>query len=223
MKKVLLFTLITVFLASCSGDPTFELKVNIKNNNSLKDMKLVVMQQIDGKVVYFDSIKINKDNFLLKIPYKGQGLLNISIPQSNVKDIMMAAEEGIIRLNIEGTKTHFGGAPLNDRLQAFYQGNDSISSLFQQISKENESLANINPDTPQMRKEFIEKSEELRLRRSQLITENTNRIIAFIKENVDNPVGEYYFMTHYTTFPVDLKLELNSFATEKLKSVFGLR
>ena len=217
MKKILLFASIAVLLASCSSkpQPKFELEVNIHDNSSLISKKFIVTQRIDGSVVYSDTIKIKKDQFLLKIPYKGPALLNISIPLSDVKDIMMAAEEGKIQLNIEGVNPFFSGTPLNDRLQDFYQGNDSISLLFKQLEDEYKSRPNPDSFTPAMRDEF-------RQRRDQLLSENTNRIVAFIKENVDNPIGEYYFMTHYITFSLERKKELMSFATDKLKREFGV-
>jgi len=226
MKKILLFASIVALLASCSPKPKFELEVNIHNNNMLMNKKFVVNQKIDGSVVYSDTIKIKKDNFVLEIPYKGPALINISIPGANIDDIMLAAEEGKIQLDIEGVKPHFGGTPLNDRLQAFYQENDSVSLLFQQLEKETSDYQLQNKSislTPRAKEEFQKKNEEFRQRRSQLLKENTDRIIAFIKENVDNPIGEYYFMTNYITFPVDRKLELNSFATEKLKKEFGIQ
>jgi hypothetical protein len=173
---------------------------------------LVIDQMIEGSVVYADSFKINKDNFTLKIPHKGTALMNISIPQSNIRNLMMVAEEGLIRLNIEGATTQFGGTPLNDRLQAFYHGNDSVASLFRQIDNQTRD----DSITPEMRKELGQK-------RTQLLDENTDRIVAFIRENVDNIVGEYYFITHYITFSLDRKLELSSFATERLKQEFGLK
>jgi hypothetical protein len=182
---------------------------------------MYISQKIDGSVVYSDTIKIRKDNFLLEIPYKGPALMNVSIPGSNVDGIMMAVEKGKIQLNIDGIKLHFGGTPLNDRLQTFYQESDSISLLFQQLEKERELHIKTDPVTPQMKAEFQKEKEEFRRRRTQLLIENTDRIVAFIKENVDNPVGEYYFMTNYITFSMERKLELNSFATEKIKKEFG--
>jgi hypothetical protein len=223
MKKIALFASIAAFLVSCTPKPKYELEVNIQNNNSLMNEKLVVSQSIDGSVVYTDTVKIKKDNFTVEIPYKGPGLMNVSIPNSNVGDLMMAAEKGKIQLNIEGTRLHFGGTPLNDRLQAYYQGNDSVSLLFQQLNKEYELQNQANPATPRMKAEFQKKNDELQQKRSQLLKENTDRIVAFIKENVDNPVGEYYFMTNYITFPLERKLELNGFATDKLKRAFGIK
>ena len=223
MKKILLFVLIGALFASCSPKPKFELEVNIHNNSSLINHPFVIRQRIDGSVVYSDTSKIKRDHFLMKIPYKGTALMNISIPGSNVREFIMAAEDGKIQLSIEGTKPYFEGTPINDRLQAFYQGNDSVSLLFAQIDKEIVLQNQTNPLTTEAKEESRKKYEELRQKRGQLLDDNTDRIVAFIKENVDNPIGEYYFMTHYITFPLDRKLELNSFATEKLKKEFGIR
>jgi len=226
MKKIFLFASIAAILASCSSKPKFDLEVNIQNNYSLINKKFIVNQKLDGKVVYADTSKIKKEQFLLKLPYKGPALLNVSIPGSNVNSLMMVAEEGKVQLNINGTQLHFSGTPLNDRLQAFYQGSDSVSLLFQQLDKDwqaYDSQPRPAKLTPQMKAEYQQKSDEYTQKRTQLLIENTDRIVAFIKDNVDNQVGEYYFMINYVTFPKDRKLELNSFATPKLKKEFGLK
>ena len=216
MKKILLFASIAFVVASCSHKPKFELEVNIQNNHSLIDKKAVIVQKKEGVITFSDTIKIRKDKFVLEIPYDGPALIDVSIPGSNVRDVMMAAEEGKIQLNIDGAKPQIGGSPLNDRLQAFYRGNDSVNLLFQQLDKDFQTLSQGGKTTPQQQSEYDQK-------RSQLLKENTNRIIAFTKENVDNPVGEYYFMTTYITFPIDRRLELNAFATPKLKQAFGIK
>ena len=228
MNKFFLFAAITALLASCSTKPKYELEVNIHNNNSLMNKKFIVSQMIEGKTVYADTTKIKKNQFVVSIPYDGPGLLNISIPSADINDFMMAAGDakGKVQLNIEGTKPHIAGTPLNDRLQAFYQGNDSVSSLFDQLEKEKsafESQPQPAQPTPTMKTELQQQSDEFTNRRTQLLKENTDRIIAFIKENVDNPVGEYYFLTNYITFTMERKLELNSFATPKLKKEIGLQ
>ncbi|MCL1933161.1 MAG: DUF4369 domain-containing protein [Candidatus Azobacteroides sp.] len=226
MKKILLLASIAAFLAACSSGPKFDLEVNISNNNSLINKELVIHQQIDGAIVYSDTTKIKKEQFQLKIPYKGPALIFVSVPESNINEIMMAAEEGIVHLDIEGAKSHIGGTPLNERLQAFYNGNDSVSLLFQQLDKETSDFELQNKPaslTPKMKAELQQKRDEFHAKRTQLLIANTDRIIAFIKENVNNPVGEYYFMTNYITLPLERKLEMNSFATEKLKKEFGLQ
>jgi len=224
MKKIFLFATIAAILAACSSKPKFDLEVNIQNNYSLINKKFIVIQKIDGKVVYADTSKIKNNHFLLNIPYKGTALINISIPESNVHNLMMVAEEGKVQLNIDGTQLHFSGTPLNDRLQAFYQGSDSVSLLFQQLDKDwqaYDSQPRPAKITPQMKADYQQKSDEYRQKRGQLLNENTDRIIAFIKENVDNPVGEYYYMINYVTFPLDRKLKMDSFATPKLRKEFG--
>ena len=214
MRKILLLASIVAIFASCSSKSNFELEVNINNNNSLKDKQFVITQKVEGIAVYTDIMKIKDNKFLLKIPYEGLGLLNVSIPDSDINDIMLAAEKGVIQLNIEGNKVHIGGTPTNDRLQAFYNGNDSISLLFSKLDNEYTLKYEAEPNNPQLYAEH-------RSKRHSLIKENTDRIVAFIKENVDNPVGEYYFMINYETFSVERKRELYSFATEKIKKEFN--
>jgi len=216
MKKILLLASIVVLIASCSLKPKLDLEVNINNNNTLINKNFIVTYQVEGRTVYTDTVIIKKDNFSLKIPLEGKGLINIAISETRIRFLMLAAEKGKVNLTFDGLKPYFSGTPLNDRLQAFYNGNDSIYSLYSELNKEYELISGTD-------KYSLQKDEEISKKRTQLLIENTDRIVAFIKENVDNPVGEYYFMTNYLTFPPERKLELNSFATEKLKKEFNIK
>jgi len=216
MKKILLLASIVALFASCSSKPKLELEVNISNNDSFKDKMFIVSQKIEGKVVYSDTIKIKKDNFLLKIPYEGPGLLNISIPEAKIRNVMLASEKGKINLDFDGVKSYISGTPLNDRLQAYYLESDSVSLLFSNLESELALIKDTKQFTSKMEEEFAQ-------RRKKLLIENTDRIVAFIKENIDNPIGEYYFSIYYITFIPERKMELNSFASEKLKKEFRIQ
>jgi len=205
MRKILLLASIVAFFASCSSKPKFELEVNITNNDSLINKQFVIAQKIDGKVVYSDTVKIKKKNFVLRIPKQGNTLLTTRVLESRVSDVIMAVDGEQSQLIIDGNKTYISGTPINDDLQAFYNGNDSVTSLIAQLSQEYK-------DDPAL----------LRQKRNLIYKENTDRIIAFIKKNVDNPVGEYYFLTNYIMFPDARKEEMHSFASKKLKKELRL-
>jgi len=214
MKKILLFASIVALFAACSSKSNFELEVNIVDNESIIDKKLIVVYKVDGRFISEDTTKIRKNNFSLKIPYEGQGLLDISIPESKIYSIMMAVEKGKAQLKIEGDKPYISGTPINDRLQAFNLGSDSVSLLFDALDKELDLIRVSGSYTSEINDEFRE-------RRMKLLRENTDRLITFVKENVDNPVGEYFFMTNYIMFPEHRQTEMRSFATERLKKEFG--
>jgi heat shock protein HslJ len=215
MKKILSFTLLLVVFVACSSKTKYELAVNIENNNSLRNRNFVVTQKIDGNDVFTDTLKIKGNTFSVKIPYDGQALLFVSIPETNVNDVMLAAEEGIISLNINGHDVTFGGTPLNDRLQAFNFGTDSVSQLFTKLDEKYQQLEKDGLAT-------AETNEQYTIDRRQLLKENTDRIIAFTKENVDNPIGEYYFYNNYYMYSLERKLELNLFASDKIKKQLGI-
>jgi hypothetical protein len=215
MKKYFLFAAVLAILASCSSKPQFELDVKIVNQPELINKKLVVSQKVDGVEVYADTVKIKKDELKLKIPYEGQALLFVSVLDTQFREVMLAAEEGIVSLNL-GDKVSFGGTPLNDRLQAFNLESDSVSQLFTQMEANYEQLTKQGLATDEASKQYVEG-------RRKLLKENTDRIIAFTKENVENQVGEYYFIINYYMFPLERKLEMNLFVTEKIKLALNLK
>jgi len=217
MRNFFLFTLVIATLMSCSSKPKFELEVNINDNISLTGKKIAVCQKIDGVIVYSDTTEIKKNSFTLGIPYKGAALLYVSIPESDIFEIMMAAEEGKVQLDIDGVKAKIGGTPLNDRLQTFYNGSDSVSLIFKQLEKEFELENQAIPQNAKERDEADKRYLDYREKRNQLLIKNTDRIVAFIKENIDNPIGEYYFINNYILLPREIQLEMDKFISEKLK------
>ncbi|MDR3218758.1 MAG: DUF4369 domain-containing protein [Dysgonamonadaceae bacterium] len=214
MKKILSLTLILVVLIACSSKPKYELEVNITNNSSLIGAKMELTQKIEGETVYADTVKIKKGNFRVDIPYENAALLFVTIPNATLMNVMIVAEEGKVSLNIDGDKVKIGGTPLNDRLQTFYNGNDSVSLLFNQLEEKYSKLGEEGLATPET---GIQYSEE----RNQLLKKNTDRIILFTKENVDNQLGEYFFVSNYFMSPVERRLEMNLFMTDRIKKQLG--
>jgi len=218
MKKIGLFVIIlAAILTSCSSEPKYEVEVNIKNNSSLKDKEIIISQKVDGETTYSKVSTIKGDNFSLDIPAQKDALLFLVIPESDINEIMLAAGEGgsIIHVNIDGEKVNFSGTPLNDKLQSYIQATEAVSASFEKLDNDFSQLQEAGNLT-------TEAIENHKLERSQLLKENTDRIIAFIKENVDNPVGEYYFVNNYVMFPIDRKQEMQSFATDKIKKSIGI-
>lgn len=205
MRKILLLASIVAFFASCSSKSYFDLEVNISNNDSLINKQLVITQRIDNTVVFSDTVLIKKKNFVLHIPDRGMSLLTVRIPKSMVNDIIMATEGEQGLLLIDENKPTISGSPINDRLQDFHNGNDSVFSLLNQLDVEFETL-----NTPNMYNEYVSK-------KTLILTQNTDRIIAFTKENIDNPIGEYYFLINFPVFPYERRSEMYEFATDKLK------
>jgi hypothetical protein len=214
MKKILSFALILFALVSCSTKPKYEVAVNIEDNDSLINKKMIVIQRIDNAIKYSDTIKIKKHSFKLNIPYDGPALLFISVPDSKLQDVIIAAEEGSVSLNIKGGKTLISGTPLNDRLQTFYNASDSVSQLFAQLDEKFVELQNDSVFASEMATQYM-------LDRRRLIKENTDRIIAFTKENIDNPIGEFYFVNNYFMYSEERKMEMNLFMTDRIKKLLG--
>ncbi|MDR3339381.1 MAG: DUF4369 domain-containing protein [Candidatus Symbiothrix sp.] len=214
MKKILSLTFILVVLLACSVKPKYELEVNITNNSSLIDAKMVLTQKTEGEVVYADTVKIKKGNFRLDIPYENSALLFVTIPNTAITNVMIVAEEGKVFLNIDKEKVSIGGTPLNDRLQVFYNGNDSVSQLFKQLEEKYVKLGEEGLSTPETGIQYSEA-------RSLLLKENTDRIIAFTKENIDNQLGEYFYVSNYFMSPLERRLEMNLFITDRIKKQLG--
>jgi hypothetical protein len=214
MKQFLLLIAV-MLMVSCSFEKKFEVEVNIENNATLIGKSLFVAQSIDGEQIFTDSVKVKKRNFKFKIPYRGPAIVMISAPNTILQSVFFAAEEGIISLNVNGEKVSFGGTPINDKFQAYRNEADLVSASFKEIDNKYALLSNDPKADPKALDELLEK-------RRQLIKSNTDKILVFTKENIDNPIGEYFFLSNYIIFPMERQLEMNLFASEKLKKILKI-
>ncbi|MDR1763302.1 MAG: DUF4369 domain-containing protein [Dysgonamonadaceae bacterium] len=209
MKSKFFLAATLVILASCSMKPKFDLDITL-NDKSLIDKNMIVseIRISEGQTsdyIYTDTLRIKKDHFTVKLPYEGPALVFVSIPKSDNRfRQILVAEEGKVSLAIDSNKSVIGGTPLNERWQVYNNESDSISELFARLDRDGKL------------------AEDTTITRRDLLRINTDRIIAFTKENIDNPIGEYFFINNYTMMPEERRLEMNLFVSEKLKKIMHI-
>jgi len=211
MKSKMFLAVTLVFLAACSSQPKFEFDITLKNNKYLINKEIVINEfkitkAPDKGMVYSDTFKIKGEHLSLKLPYDGPAIISVSIPKSENNFItLLAAEEGKVTLEIDGNSNQIGGTPLNERWQEFRNASDSVSNLFKRLEQDG----------------YL--AEDSTITRSDLLRMNTDRILQFVKDNIDNQIGEYLFINDYNMMPMERRLEMNLFVSDRIKEIMNLK
>lgn len=216
MKKFLLFVSLVVLITACSKGPKFEVSGTVDNEN-LHNNSFVVEQNSYGEIVFIDSTKIKKDKFSLKIPFAEPLVMYGEFPGTDIPRFMFMTEsEGILNVQVKGDKAIISGTPLNDKHVEFQE---KISS-FDKLSTE---LVDKYFGENATEESLDERKEKYMAESASLEKERMDYLYNFIKENIDNPLGEYYFMITYPFAGKEEREILNSFAPKKLVESMNLK
>lgn len=219
MKKILLFTALIVLLASCSNKPKFGITGSIEGDE-LDSCVFKVEQTLRGEVIFSDVTKIKNNKFKLSVPYTKPAVMSGIVSDVNNKTlnrfIFVTEEEGKIDININGNKVSVTGTPLNDRLQDYLQVSDSMGQLLDALNDKYRHYFDEKTATQEIRDEY-------QTERTRLVEENTDILMNFMKENIDNPLGEYYFMVYYIMMRPEDKERMTAFASDEIKEKMGLQ
>lgn len=216
MKKTIIFAAALVILAACSDNKqkySFSGTVEIPNMNG---KNIIVEEIVDGIMVASDTLTITNNSFSLTAKMDGPAVRTGFIEGSLIKPFEVVFEEGPIQVVINKDSTiTVSGTPLNEKLQKRYEENRKFEEVVVGVKEEmDEAVAN-GTITPERQEEY---GKEFRT----LIDANTEQLVSFIKENVNNPLGEYYFYKSYLLMPQERKTEMLDFAPDKIRVKYGL-
>lgn len=216
MKKTVLFLLTLALLSACSDKGvgySVEGKIDAPGMNG---KQVVFIEISDGNMLASDTIMIVDNAFTYdgkvnKICVRTGNILDSDIPAFEI-----VLGEGPVKVKVrKDKKVEIGGTPYNDALQKIYE-------------KSTEYGDNMRANKAAMDKDIAEgkltkeKEEEYASTFRKLIDENTTTQIAFARENIENPLGEYYFFRTYFFQSFENKQEMMLFATPAIKEKFNL-
>ena len=215
MKKIIFLTLAVIVLCSCSNKEKYTLNGVVSDLNY--DNGTLILQQVaDSRIVSTDTVTIVSGKFSFTGSADSVYITSVYSPDiEGMTSFNYIAEKGNITIEIKDNLVKIGGTPLNDKLQEFnskFMVNQKIGQdLIAEFSKKQEA----ETATP-------EEEAELRETLSKLAQENTAVMVSFAKENADNILGEYCFMSFYFLVDPQTREEMNSFATPKIKDLLNL-
>ena len=215
MKKIIFLTLAVIVLCSCSKKEKYTLD-GVVSDPDFDNGSLISQQIADSKIVSADTILIESGKFSFTGIVDSVCLKSVYSPDiEGVMPFVYVVEKGNINIEIKDGLVKVGGTPLNDKLQEFndkFMVNQKIGrDLITEFSKKQEAETATQ-----------EEEDELRETLSKLAAENTATMLSFAKENIDNILGEYCFMSFYIYVDPQTREEMDSFATPKIKALLNL-
>lgn len=214
MKKIILFAAFLTLLAACSKKQRYTV-VGSFDDRSFNNKEVIFRNVMDASATVDDTITIKKRAFKWKGSVETAEVRIAVIPSVRVESFIVVLEEGTITVDVRGNRAFVGGTPLNDKIRERNRQNQSIVDRLNEMDQAyRERTESGTPLTPQ-------EEETYRTERYALLVKNTDDIIAFTKENIDNVVGKFFFMKYYQGFPPERKAEMMSFATDELKAIYG--
>ena len=215
MKKIVFLTLAVIVFCSCSKKEKYTLD-GVFSDPDYYSGSLISQQIANSLIVSSDTILVESGKFSFTGSVDSVCLRSVYSPDiEGFMSFVYVVEPGNITIEINDGLLKIGGTPLNDKLQEFnnkFLVNQKIGrDLITEFSKKQEA----GTTTP-------EDEAELGEILSKLAQENTTAMVSFAKENIDNILGEYCFLSFYIYVDPQTREEMNSFVTPKIKALLNL-
>jgi peroxiredoxin len=210
MKKLFyLATVVAMLASSCSNKN--ELVGKLSNSDcDGKTVYLLAMKDYDSRVDPIDSAVITGGQFRfdLKDNVPGLPLAYLVIkdaPRNIANGITFAYEKGSVKVDIDST-ARVSGTPLNDKVQSLSDKLAPFASKMKELGKKMDAAT----DEAEQQQYYgeIKKLDE----------EEGTILFGFVKENIKNKLGEYYFLGYSDMFTEEQSAELLAEASPEIQA-----
>ncbi|MDD2244030.1 MAG: TlpA disulfide reductase family protein [Dysgonamonadaceae bacterium] len=213
-KLVYFIAALTIVFASCKPNTGYNLKGTIAD--SAYEGTMVYLQELtDSAIVNVDSAKVidgafsfkgKNDSTVVRIVTQDQ-----KVNPQNRYIVPVVLEPGKIELTFDSIIT-VTGTPLNDKYDSFRAGEQrTIITNLDKIMNDFGSLR-ANGELTE------EKNQELMNQYDVLMKQYDSVNFNFTKENIQNPLGEFLFVSNGSSFSPEKQRELINLAGENLKA-----
>ncbi|MFA6701552.1 MAG: TlpA disulfide reductase family protein [Dysgonamonadaceae bacterium] len=213
-KLIYLITAMTIVFASCKPTTGYNLKGTI--TDTVYEGTMVYLQELtDSAIVNVDSAKVIDGAFTFKGNTDSTVVRIVSLDQQvnpqNRYIVPVVLESGKISLAFDSLIT-VKGTPLNDKYNSFREGDQrKITTKLDKFMNEFSTLR-ANGELTE------EKNQELMIQYDLLINQYDSVNYIFTKENIQNPLGEFLFVSNGPSFSPEKQRELINLSSESLKA-----
>ncbi len=207
MKKTLLFLISAILVASCADKNSYTIDGTIQGGEfDNRKVYLQVPNENMRELISIDSATIANGRFHFKgmADSMKMGFLNYG---EEGRPASFVLEPGKITISIDSLMAlTIGGTKKNKEYQQF---NDDIQSMISEFDKKHRDNADNLSDA---------EKAEFEKYRDEFIDQFSNKIVSFLKPNLQNPLGEYEFMMRSYYLKPEQVIELLEVASPAFKS-----
>ena len=212
MKKfaLLLSVAALLFATSCTDKNAYT--VTGKVADAKLNGKEVYLQELstDGQgFTSIDTTTIENGTFSFKGKTDSIAVRFISVAAENQHPALFILEAGNIEINIDSVPT-IKGTPMNDQYQIFANKSEEVNKKLVALGSQYQTAVSNNTITPELMEKLQSEGKSYSEQLAKLIFDYT-------KTNMQNPVGEFFFMASGAAFSEDQLRELLTLASPKFK------
>lgn len=212
MKKfaLLLSVAALLFATSCTDKNAYT--VTGKVADAKLNGKEVYLQELstDGQgFTSIDTTTIENGTFSFKGKADSIAVRFISVAAENQHPALFILEAGNIEINIDSVPT-IKGTPMNDQYQIFANKSEEVNKKLVALGSQYQAAVSNNTITPELMEKLQSEGKSYSEQLAKLIFDYT-------KTNMQNPVGEFFFMASGAAFSEDQLRELLTLASPKFK------
>ena len=209
MKKFLFLSAIAVIFAACQSKTEYTVAGKVADS-TFEGQQVILSEVTENEMVAVDSTTITNG----KYTFKGQTetpvlrFIRLGNDQNSPSSIVMI-EPGKINI-VYDSAFHLSGTPINNAYSEFEIKQKELTAEIQTLSEKYNEAATDGSMTEELETELTAGYEKIADKAKTL---NYN----FIKENIDNELGQFMFMTSANAFETDQQKEILAMASEEYK------
>ena len=209
MKKLLFLSAIAIIFAACQSKSEYTISGEV-TAPSYEGQQAVLAQMTGNEMETVSSTTITNGKFEFKGDTDSPVLRFITLGENeNQVGTIVMVEPGKTKIKFD-TDFHISGSPINEAFNDFNAKQQELNDKMRSISEQHGAASADNSMTDEL-------DAELRSEINSTMDKAKDLNFKFVKENIDNELGQYIFMTSAGMFEAEQQKEILAMASEEFK------
>ena len=210
MKKFLFLSAIAVLFAACQSKSEYTINGEIADA-IYEGQQISLVKMTDDEMVTIDSTIVTNGKFEFKGDVETPVLrfLTLGEDQNRVRSLLMV-EPGVTNV-VYDSGFQISGSPINNAYNEFESKQKELSTEIKTLSEQYNTAQADGTMTEELDAELTSAYEKI-AEESKALNYN------FVKNNIDNELGQYIFMTTSGMFETEQQKEILAMASEEYKA-----
>ena len=210
MKKILFLSAIALVFAACQNKSAYTIHGNVPDE-TYENQPVFIEKWTDSVMVKVDSTNIENGEFQFKGNTEHSVLRFLTIGENDKKDrSIVMVEPGQVNITYDSA-FHITGSTINETYSDFNLKQRNLTVKIRSLSNQYNAAMSDETMTESL-------DAELKSAYDRVAEESKELNYSFIKNNIDNELGQYLFMTSSGMFETDQQKEILDMTDDEYKS-----